>query len=233
MSALFPRWMNTLPTILGILGVGGAVATVGGVTYYATPSFWEVGYMPTQPGSGFNHQLHAGKLGIDCLYCHTHVESSSHSNVPPVATCYGCHAENRLRMPGGDEQEKKVAFIREAYAENKPIPWREIHILPDYVQFPHLVHIEAGVSCYSCHGQITAMPVVAQQHSLAMGWCLDCHRDPEPQLVPREKVTDLVWVEQEWMSRPISERRYDGLTPEALRESLLRDPPQHCAACHY
>ncbi|RMH10775.1 MAG: cytochrome C [Planctomycetota bacterium] len=226
--------MNTLPTVVGILGAGAAAAVIGGVWYYFTPSYWEVGYMPVQPGtfeltSGFNHQIHAGKLGIDCLYCHTHVESSSHSNVPPVATCYGCHAENRMKLP----EDKKVEFIRTAYANNEPIPWKEVHILPDYVQFPHLVHVNAGVSCFSCHGQVTTMPVVSQQKSLSMSWCLDCHRNPEPNLVPREKVTDLFWVETDWMSKPVAERAYEGITAEILAESLMREPPEHCAACHY
>ncbi len=229
MSSLFPRWMNTLPTALGLVGAGATAAAIGGVWYYFTPSYWEVGYMPTQPGNGFNHQIHAGKLGMDCLYCHTNVESSSHSNVPPVATCYGCHAENRMTTPTAE----KVGFIREAYANDEPIPWREIHILPDYVQFPHLAHVNAGVSCYSCHGQIAGMPVVHQVENLAMGWCLDCHRNPEENLVPRDKVTDLVWVQNEWMNQPVEQRKYHGMTAETLAQSLVQDPPQHCAACHY
>lgn len=234
MPSLFPRWMNTIPTVLGLLGAGAAAAVIGGVWYYFTPAYWEVGYAPVQPGtqkatSGFNHQIHAGKLGIDCRYCHTNVETSSHSNVPPVATCYGCHAENRMTIP----TEEKVGFVRAAYANDLPIPWTEIHILPDYVQFPHLSHIDAGVSCFSCHGQVTAMPVVHQVQPLSMSWCLDCHRNPEPNLVPRDKVTDLVWVEQEWMSKPVEERKYNGITPAMLSEALMRDPPTHCAACHY
>ena len=229
MSSLFPRWMNTLPTVLGILGAGATATAIGGVWYYFTPSFWEVGYQPKQPGNGFNHQIHAGKLGIDCRYCHTNVEKSSHSNVPPVATCYGCHAENKMKIPTAE----KVGFIREAYANDEPIAWREIHILPDYVQFPHLAHVNAGVSCFSCHGQITGMPEVHQVKNLAMGWCLDCHRNPEPNLVPPDKVTDLVWVENEWMSKPVEERTHNGMTPEMLRQTLVQDPPTHCAACHY
>jgi hypothetical protein len=109
----------------------------------------------------------------------------------------------------------------------------EVHILPDYVQFPHLAHVNSGVSCFSCHGQITTMPVVHQMKSLSMSFCLDCHRDPVPSLVPPEKVTDLVWVEDDWMSLPVDERRHEGMTPEMLREALVQDPPQHCAACHY
>ncbi len=228
MSNLFPRWMNTLPTA-GAVGTGGFLTlAVGAFWYWATPSFWEVGYMPTQPGSGFSHQIHAGKLGMDCRYCHTNVEKSAEANIPSVSTCNGCHAEGQLR-PGIDPGVK-VAFVREAFATDASIAWRRVHKLPDYVRnFPHDVHVAAGVSCFSCHGQIKGMPIVAQAQSLSMSWCLDCHRNPGPNLVPKDRVTDLQWVQEEWFGRG-----------ENIREAQrLRDlhgglnPPENCGACHY
>lgn len=230
MSSLFPKWMNALPTLGALAGVGGLLAVVTGGWYYLTPDFYEVGYMPTQPGTGFNHQIHAGTLGLDCRYCHTHVEESLHANVPSVSSCIGCHSEGKLDNLVDPE---KVQFIRTAYAEDSTIKWRNIHVVPDYAHFPHHVHVAAGVSCFSCHGQIRGMPVVHQAESLAMGWCLDCHRNKEQFLVPPEKVTDLIWVEQEWMSKPVGERSHNGVTPAQLVETLRQDPPQHCAACHY
>jgi hypothetical protein len=180
LAGLFPKWMNALPTLGALAGVGGLVSVVAGGWYWLTPDFWEVGFMPEQPGSGFNHQIHAGTLGIDCRYCHTHVEDSKHSNVPSVATCYGCHSEGKIaedRVP-----TDKVQFIRTAYASGESIPWENIHVVPDYANFPHHVHVSAGVSCYSCHGQIRGMPVVYQDQSLAMGWCLGL--PPQPRGVP-------------------------------------------------
>jgi hypothetical protein len=234
--ALFPKWMNALPTLGAVIGLGGVVSVVAGVTYYFTPKYWEVGYMPDQstlesPQTGFNHQIHAGKLGLDCRYCHTHVEESRHSNIPAVATCYGCHSEGKLNTE--IVPDTKINFIRKAYAEDKSIPWTEIHILPDYVNFPHHVHVNAGVSCFSCHGQIAGMPVVHQAQSLAMKWCLDCHRDPEPNLVPTDQVTNLPWVESEWFVKDVADRAHEGVTPESLMGQLFRAPPQNCAACHY
>ena len=228
-KTLFPKWMNALPTLGAIAAVGGLVAVVTGFTYYATPEFWEVGYMPEQPGGGFNHQLHAGQLGMDCLYCHTHIDESPEANIPNVATCMGCHAEDRL----SNWQYHDVGFVREAYAKDEPIPWARVHKLPDYVRnFPHHVHLKAGVSCFSCHGQIMGMPVVFQAHSLSMSWCLDCHRNPLPHLVPPDKVTDLAWVQEH-----LAERAKDGTTgvatAEALIESLHRAPPQTCFSCHH
>ncbi len=241
MSVRFPVWMNVLPTVGAI---GGALSLIGAVTivtYYFTPKYWEVGYMPTQPGSGFSHQIHAGKLGMDCRYCHTHVEKSAEANVPPVSTCMGCHTDGML-APAYDPQEK-VEFIRTAWTEDASIPWDRIHKVPDYVRnFPHHIHVNAGVSCYSCHGQIEAMPVVYQAHSLSMSWCLDCHRgvgdaleghdNPADYLVPHDKVVDLEWVETVWLG-DMAGTQAQTASIQAVLEGIRKMPPENCGACHY
>ena len=270
---LFPKWSNFLPTAIAAMGIGGLFTVVGGVSYYFTPSFWEVGYMPVQPGGGFNHQLHAGKLGMDCRYCHTKVELSPEANIPNVTTCSGCHMDKRLNNEVSTRIADKTQFIRDAYdagerfaevadelekghfdladelltfyeAEGlsvveggESIAWRRVHKLPDYVRnFPHNVNVKAGVSCFTCHGQITAMPEVYQVNSLSMGWCLSCHRDikgdgahPELHLVPKDRVTDLKWVEEVWM-RNLPENRKEGV---GFASSLQFAPPENCGACHY
>lgn len=229
MAGLFPKWFNAMPTVVAALAIGGLTATVAGFWYYATPAFFEVGYMPNQPGSGFNHQIHAGKLGLDCRYCHTKIEQSPEANVPNVATCYGCHATGRVSAQ--IVPDEKAQFIRTAYEADASIEWRRIHKLPDYVRnFPHHVHIKAGVSCFSCHGQIMGMPVVYQAQSLSMGWCLDCHRAPDKHLVPPDKVTNLAWVEHEMEARTHGESTVDV---DALMAALRRAPPQNCGACHH
>lgn len=248
MSVIFGKWMNVLPTVGALAAVGGLCTVVGGFWYWATPKFWEVGYMPTQPGGGFNHQLHAGKLGMDCRYCHTNVEKSPEANIPPVATCNGCHAENNVQLP--EAQHLRTAFIREAYAKNESIPWRRVHKLPDYVRnFPHNAHVAAGVSCYQCHGQMTGQPVVNQVQPLSMAWCLECHRDtpvnPENRLVPPGKVTDLFWVQTHFNKMGLAPDPHgapedasgaapvEGFSAEALYNSLQLNPPTNCGACHY
>lgn len=230
MSVIFPKWMNALPTVGALGSLGGLVVVVVGVWYWATPDFFEVGYSPAQPGSGFNHQIHAGKLGMDCRYCHTKIEQSSEANVPNVATCYGCHAPQRVNASMTLATDQKVQFIRDAYDSDQSIAWRRVHKLPDYVRnFPHDVHLSAGVSCFSCHGQIMSMPQVYQSAGLGMGWCLDCHRHPETALVPPEKVTDLLWVQGELAARAKGE---GSVNTQELRGRLWNDPPQTCGACH-
>ncbi|CAG0998398.1 Menaquinone reductase, multiheme cytochrome c subunit [Phycisphaerales bacterium] len=235
MSAIFPKWMNLFPTVSAIGGLLGLTGVVGGFWYYATPKFWNVGYMPVQPGpAGFNHQIHAGKLGMDCRYCHTKVEKSYEANIPNVATCNGCHAEDRITLYTTSEVHKeRTNFIREAYAADASIPWRRVHKVPDYVHnFPHQAHLAAGVSCFSCHGRIDTMPVVYQSQPLSMSWCLDCHRNPEQNLVPKDQVTNLNWVEAQ-----LAERANGAASAVAagktLVDALKNSPPQNCGACHY
>lgn len=239
---IFGKWMNSLPTFGALAAVGGLCTVVAGFWYYATPKYWRVGYMPTQPSTGFNHQIHAGKLGMDCRYCHTKVESSPEANIPNVATCYGCHAETHvsaLLVP-----DDKVKFIREAYSNDQPIAWRRVHKVPDYVRnFPHNAHIRAGVSCYSCHGEIPGMPIVNQTQPMSMGWCLSCHRDmkvnPEQHIVPRDKVTNLIAVSDHFKFMGVAEGQkptsdpFEGFNAKQVSESLKLAPPENCGACHY
>ena len=57
----------------------------------------------------------------------------------------------------------------------RPIPWVRIHKVPDYVNFPHMRHVSAGVTCQTCHGEVQKMNQVFQYASLNMGWCINCH----------------------------------------------------------
>lgn len=227
----FPKWTNHLPTI-GALGAGATlVAVVGLVWYYFTPKFFEVGYMPTQPGTGFSHLIHAGRLGMDCRYCHTKVEQSAEANIPNVATCYGCHAPDRVSESFA--RVERVQFIRDAYDKDESIPWRRVHKLPDYVRnFPHNVHINAGVSCYSCHGMIARMDIVSQTQPLSMGWCLECHADPTPHLVSPADVTDLFKVE-ELLADAANQQQAGPEWLHKLEAKPLHILPNNCGACHY
>jgi hypothetical protein len=186
MPQIFPRGANLVP--LKILIVLGALATgaVAAVWYYWTPKYTKVGYQPSQPVP-FSHKIHAGQLGLDCRYCHSFAESAAHSNIPNSQTCMNCHSQVQRENP-------VLAPVRESFATGKPVEWVQIHKLPDHAYFNHAVHINRGVSCVSCHGRVDQMDVVAQDQSLAMKWCLDCHREPEKHLRPLDKVTDLGWT---------------------------------------
>ncbi|HYM82129.1 MAG TPA: cytochrome c3 family protein [Candidatus Limnocylindria bacterium] len=123
---------------------------------------------PKQP-IFYSHELHAGKLGMDCLYCHTGAEKSPIANIPAVGTCMGCH---KLAATDRPEVQKLAGY----YERGEQVPWVEVYRLPDHVKFNHKRHVKAGVACQTCHGPVEKMPVVYQYSSLKMGWCVSCHR---------------------------------------------------------
>ena len=81
----------------------------------------------------------------------------------------------------------------ESLAENTPLVWGRVNNLPDYVYFNHSIHIAKGVGCSSCHGPVDQMPLSYKAKSLTMEFCLDCHRDPGPQLRPESEIYNTEW----------------------------------------
>ena len=185
MANVFPKWVNTIPIKVVVAVILIKTAVIAGFTYYATPKYTRVGYAPTQPVA-FSHALHSGQLEIDCRYCHTNVDRSEHSNVPATEVCMSCHSMVRKDDP-------ILAPVRESYASGEPIPWVRIHKTPDYVYFNHAVHVNRGISCVECHGRVDEMKVVHHDKPLSMGFCLDCHRNPEEYIRPPEEVYNLAW----------------------------------------
>ena len=132
----------------------------------------------------FSHTHHVGSMGIDCRYCHTGVDNSQHASVPPTKTCMNCHSQIWINS-------STLEPVRESYRTNESIRWNKVHDLPDYVYFNHSIHIKKGVGCETCHGRVDTMPLMYMQSSLEMRWCLDCHRNPEQFLRPREFITKM------------------------------------------
>jgi hypothetical protein len=136
------------------------------------------GRAPEQP-IAFPHPLHVKTLGMNCVYCHFAAFKSPDPGLPAVGTCMGCHlvvgpnAPAFGNRPGGKSAE--IAKLHKYWADTLPVPWVRIHKVPDYVQFPHMRHVNAGVTCQTCHGQVQDMDRVYQFASLNMGWCVRCH----------------------------------------------------------
>lgn len=215
MAQIFPRWTNKLPLAIGAGAPVALVGVVGFVWYFFSPSFTDVGYQPKQPVP-YSHKLHAGDLGIDCRYCHTTVENADYAAIPPTATCMNCHSQVKTDSP-------RLALIRESYETGEPVPWVKIHQLPDYAYFSHQAHVGAGVGCASCHGRVDQMVEVWLDQPLSMGWCLDCHRNPEAHLRPLDQVTNMEWN--------VEESGYvASMDPDRVRKTV--DPPLHCSGCH-
>jgi hypothetical protein len=115
--------------------------------------------------------------------------------------------------------------VRASYANNVPLKWQRVHDLPDYVYFNHSVHIAKGVGCATCHGQVDKMPLMFQNASLEMRWCLDCHRNPGPNIRPREEVFNLNW------QRPADRREAQALQAKLVKEYQVKSLTS-CSTCH-
>jgi len=146
-------------------------------TPYVTGQF----YQTAQPVP-FDHRHHVVDDGIDCLYCHVDAAHSPHAGVPPTELCLNCHSQIWDHSPA-------LALVWRSRLEDRPIPWRRVTFLPDFVFFNHAIHVRKGVGCETCHGRVDEMARVYQVAPLTMGWCLDCHRDPAPHLRPEDAVT--------------------------------------------
>ena len=187
MAQIFHPSMNTVAkaTIFGAVFLLGGLGWVG-YTVEKSPYNTDAGIPRNQPVP-FSHEHHVRGLGIDCRYCHTSVEDSSFAGIPPTKTCMTCHSQIWSNA-------EMLRPVRQSWASNQPIQWSRVHNLPDFVYFNHSVHVNKGVGCSTCHGEVDRMPLMWQQASLQMAWCLDCHRAPEQFLRPRDQVFNMHWT---------------------------------------
>ena len=138
---------------------------------------------PLQPIQ-FSHKHHAGLYQIDCQYCHSGTDRSPSAGVPAVEVCMGCHAQ----FPASYDELEGIQTLKKHWADKQPIEWVQIHRVPEYVQFQHRAHVQAGFACQTCHGAVETYdklsmvpdtkwwPWLLPTAKLEMGWCIDCHR---------------------------------------------------------
>ena len=144
---------------------------------------------------GFLHDQHAGNLegqnNMDCQYCHFSAERSVDAGIPSVQSCWGCHQV----IPGQTEQaQTEIAKLRGYFERGERIAWNRIYKISDHAHFPHMRHINAGLECQQCHGEVQTMGVLSERDPAwggdNMGWCIDCHRQPDPETGEQQASTD-------------------------------------------
>jgi hypothetical protein len=221
MSDVFPKWTNKLPVRVIVGAILAGVGATAGLTYYFTPKYTRVGYQPVQPVA-FSHAIHVNQLGLDCRYCHTHVDKSWYSNVPSTSTCMNCHSQVLKADP-------RLELVRRSHENGTSIPWVQIHKTPDYVYFNHAVHVNRGISCVKCHGQVNEMDEVYHAKPFSMAFCLECHRNPAEHIRPADKVTDLTW---QWSHDPELNEQLQKQKGRELVHSWKVMASENCSACH-
>jgi hypothetical protein len=164
----------------------------------------------------FSHKHHVDDDGLDCRFCHTTVETSAFAGIPSIATCMTCHSQLYTDVP-------LLKPLIDSWKSGVPLHWNRVNQLPDFVYFNHSIHIAKGVGCVSCHGRVDQMPLTRRVASLSMRWCLDCHRNPQQFLRPRDKVFDLAW-------QPADQRQLGEELVRAYRIDTRR--MTDCSLCH-
>ena len=215
MSQIFHRSANTLSkvSIFGVLTLVASLILLAmalGRSSYVTGAH-EYIQQPIQ----FSHLHHVLDDGIDCKYCHTSVETSPFAGIPPTKTCMNCHSQIFSTEP-------ILEPVRASFRDNTPLKWIRVHDLPDFVYFNHSIHVKKGVGCESCHGRVDQMPLMQQERSLQMDWCLDCHRAPEKFVRPRSEITTMGYQPPEPQST---------LGPKLVKEYGIQTRTT-CSTCH-
>ncbi len=200
----------------------GTIFLLGGWGWVASeversPWVTDAGVVRSQPVP-FSHEHHVRGLGIDCRYCHTSVQDSSFAGLPPTKTCMTCHSQIWTNAA-------LLEPVRKSWQTARPIEWTRVHNLPDFVYFNHDIHVAKGVGCSTCHGQVEQMPLMAAAATLQMEWCLNCHREPQRFLRPREKIFDMSW-------RPPPDQLARGAELASLYHIQTPQLMQNCSLCH-
>ncbi len=210
-----------MPLVIGLVAALAGAAVVPAVAVYLTPKYTRAGYQPVQPVP-FSHKIHAGQLNVDCRFCHNGVEKSWFANLPGASTCMNCHS---LVL----KDDPRLQIVRDSAANNTPIPWVQVHKVPDYVYFNHSVHVTRGIGCVECHGRIDQMDEVRHDKSLSMSFCLSCHRDPAARIRPTDKVTKLDW---QWSTNAVEAGKLQESEGKKMVAHMKVESLQSCSACH-
>lgn len=214
MAQIFPEWVNNIPKRLQLATIVIITGIIFGFWYFGSPEYLEVGYAPNQP-IPYSHKFHVAELGMDCQYCHGSAWTSAIAAIPSTETCMTCHeyvaARSELLQP-----------LRDSWETGMPVEWIRVHDVPDHAYFNHSIHVNAGIGCATCHGRVDRMEVVMKTESMSMGWCLDCHNNPAPNLRPVEEVTNMAW------QPPDDHHKF----AQMVMEKRNINAPVYCNACH-
>ena len=238
---IIPFWKNRTYIALGIIIliiIGGYLTAKGAIGLGRNKD-----YVPVQP-IFYSHKVHAGINQINCLYCHGGAQDGKHANIPSVNVCMNCHmtineytgsdilrTEEGVEVNGTAEIQKLYKYANYTPGQPwdattaTPIPWNQIHNLPDHVYFNHSQHVKAGqVQCQTCHGDIPKMDEVKQFSDLSMGWCINCHRETKVQFKENGFYSIYEKYHDELKSGKIDSKK--GVTVEKVGGT-------ECQKCHY
>ncbi|MFN0170215.1 MAG: cytochrome c3 family protein [Bryobacteraceae bacterium] len=122
---------------------------------------------PVQP-IAFSHRVHTA-AGLECKGCHPVPEPGDFATIPETSKCMSCHRTVKSTSPA-------IERLAEFHTGGKPVPWRRVYRVPDYVYFSHKEHVAKGVTCDACHGPVRERDALSKEKETSMAACMDCHR---------------------------------------------------------
>jgi len=122
---------------------------------------------PAQP-LPYSHQTHLA-LGLECKGCHENPEPGNLMTFPATSTCMSCH---EVVAAEKTSIQKLASYAKSGQA----IPWVRVYSVTSGVNWTHRKHLEAGVKCETCHGQVDEMGSMSLATSVtSMAVCIRCH----------------------------------------------------------
>jgi hypothetical protein len=122
---------------------------------------------PTQP-IPYSHKTHLA-AGLECKECHTNPDPGVLMTFPATSKCMQCHVTIAKNKPS-------IQKLADFSKSQKPIPWVRVYTVLPGVSWAHRAHLEAGMKCETCHGQVAQMEAMSEATSVTtMYSCLNCH----------------------------------------------------------
>jgi len=117
----------------------------------------------------FNHKQHVG-FDMKCSECHPNPEPGDRMTLPTTEKCMECHRSIA-------KDKASIRKLAEFAKTKQPVPWERIYAVSAWVFWNHRSHLEAGMKCESCHGDVAKMEVLtAVTNATTMAGCVDCHK---------------------------------------------------------
>ena len=185
-----------------------------GMTWFRTDYPNNVHFEIEQP-IPFSHKHHVQGLGLDCRFCHAGVERAAGAGMPDSKTCMTCHSQIW-------KEAKVLEPLRKSYETNTPLRWVRINHLKDYVYFDHSIHVNKGVGCVTCHGEVSQMASVQRVNSFRMKDCMECHLSPDSHLRPENEIFN-----ESWKSTP-----FERSSTLSTHYHIDRQQMTDCNHCH-
>ncbi len=117
----------------------------------------------------FSHKLHL-TFDMKCQECHPNPEPGDRMTLPAADRCMECHSTI-------GKEKLAIRKLAEFAKSKQSIPWVRIYVVSGWVFWNHRSHLEAGMKCEVCHGDVAKMEVLTPATNVTtMAGCVDCHR---------------------------------------------------------